>query len=97
MKKAILMITTLCFSCASQVQENKVQSLNYSLLESIYNQVDIQSIKPVDSITLRSSTILKSPSYIKVYRGSYKDEKGNVVESGFEWLKVDDGIPSTNF
>lgn len=87
----------LCFSCAGQVQESKVQKLNYSLLERIYTETDAKTLSVLSNVVERNSTTLKSPRYIKVYRGSFRDEKGNVVEGGFEWIKVDDGLPDTNF
>lgn len=40
---------------------------------------------------------VKFPEYIKVWRGSYRDAFGNYVEEGWEWIKIKEALPETNF
>jgi len=40
---------------------------------------------------------VKNPEYIKVWRGSYRDSFGNYVEEGWEWIKIKEALPETNF
>ena len=97
MKKiAVVLIGLMLASCGTATKE-KVVKLNYSLLDSIYTQVDKQEVEKVRNVVERHSKVLKQAKYIKVYRGSYRDDNGNVVEGGFEYIRIDDGIPDTNF
>ncbi len=97
MKKALILslILSVLVSCAKK--EIKPQKLNYSLFDEIYKTPSQEVKSIVGNVVERRGKVLKVPKYIKVLRGSYKDENGNVVESGFEWIRVDDGIPDTNF
>lgn len=100
MKRLFLLVLSMAlFGCAGMHKnvDEKVEVINYSLLDSIYGHVDVQVQKIIGDLKERESKVLRSPKYIKVYRGSFKDDKGNVVEGGFEWIKVDDGNPDTNF
>ena len=94
-KIALGLAIVILTSCAEKKVEPK--KLNYSLLDEIYTQVDKKAETIVSNIVERRGKVLKVPKYIKVFRGSYRDENGNVVEAGFQWLRVDDGIPDTNF
>lgn len=87
-------IATLIISCGKK--EIKPEKLNYSLLDKIYKDVETTDLKAIDLKTNDIKT-LNVPKYIKVYRGSFKDSNGNVVEGGYEWLKIDSGEPDTNF
>ena len=40
---------------------------------------------------------VKNPEYIRVWRGSYRDAFGNYVEAGWEWIKIREALPETNF
>ena len=97
MRKIVFLglIVSVLVSCAEK--EVKPQKLNYSLFDEIYKTPSQEVKSIVGDIVERRGKVLKVPKYIKVFRGSYKDESGNVVESGFEWIRVDDGIPDTNF
>ena len=97
MRKALILslIFSVLVSCAKK--EIKPQKLNYSLFDEIYKTPSQEVKNIVGNVVERRGKILKVPKYVKVLRGSYKDENGNVVESGFEWIRVDDGIPDTNF
>lgn len=91
----IALLGIILVSCAKK--EVKPKKINYSLLDEIYTQVDKKAETLVSNIVEKRGKVLKVPKYIKVFRGSYKDENGNVVEAGFQWLRIDDGIPDTNF
>lgn len=40
---------------------------------------------------------IKTPEYIRVWRGSYRDAYGNYVEEGYEWIKIREALPETHF
>lgn len=97
MKKVILiMAVPILVACGEATQKAKTKP-DYSLLDEIYKKPEVKLKRLVNHIVERRGKVLKSPKYIKVYRGSYKDSKGNVVDGGYEWIKVDEGQPDTNF
>jgi len=96
-KTALFGITFLFFfGCASKQPEVKPIK-EYSLYNYLYEKVEDEAVRKVDKIEEKDTTILNVPKYIKVYRGSYKDENGNVVSGGIELIKIDNGEPNTNF
>lgn len=98
MKKALLLVAVLgLFSCAQETQHQQVKKLNYSLFDKIYHQVDTQKINALTQVENPNVQTLNTPTYVKVFHGSYKDKEGNVINGGFMWLKLDSGSPSTNF
>lgn len=84
-------------SCGANAGKQAVEKNPYSLLDEIYSKPDKQVEKLVRDIKEKDGKVLRVPKYIKVYRGSYRDDKGNVVSGGFEYIRVDDGTPDTNF
>ncbi len=40
---------------------------------------------------------LRHPEYMRVWRGSYADNRGNFIEDGWEWILVRPGGPDANF
>ena len=84
-------------SCGANAGKQAVEKNPYSLLDEIYAKPDKQIEKLVRDIQEKDGKVLRVPKYIKVYRGSYRDDKGNVVSGGFEYIRVDDGNPDTNF
>ncbi len=82
-------------SCATKKVE-KVKE-NYSFLKEIYEKPDKKVLESVKNLKHERKQVLKTPKYVKIYRGSYRDEKGNVVEGGIEYLLIDDATPNTNF
>jgi hypothetical protein len=40
---------------------------------------------------------LRQPVYIRVWRGSHADARGNFVEDGWEWILIREGGPDANF
>jgi len=103
-RKAILfgltVLSILFVSCASTTttQENQ-QLTSYAkipLMDRIYKPTDkkLESIARVNKPYFQA---LRTPTYVKVYHGSYRDSQGNVINGGFMWLKVSSGTPKTNF
>jgi len=105
MKKVILLgftvLPILLVSCAATTtaaQENQ-QLTSYAktpLMDRIYkpNDKKLESIAKVNEPYYQA---LRTPTYVKVYHGSYRDSQGNVINGGFMWLKVSNGTPKTNF
>jgi len=91
---SLLMI--LVASCSVKTDQ-EVQRINYSLYEKLYGDAEKTALKPVEKVIIADKPVLNAPKYIRVYRGSYKDSNGNVVEGGTILLKVDDGEPKTDF
>lgn len=83
-------------SCAVKTDQ-EVQRINYSLYEKLYGDEEKAILKPVQNVIIANKPVLNAPKYIKVYRGSYKDSSGNVIEGGIILLKIDDGEPNTDF
>lgn len=97
MKKFIVSaVIPFMFGCAVK-ESNEVKAIDYSLYDEIYEKLEQKDIEKVKGLKEEHKTILNVPKYIKVYRGSYKDENGNVVAGGMEFIKVDNGSPDTNF
>lgn len=98
MRRLITLSTVLFLTaCSTTGQQPLSNQLDYSLLKNIYTQADNTVLEKVKTIRETSKETLKQPKYIRVYRGSYKDNRGNVVDAGFEYILVDDGTPDTNF
>lgn len=97
MKKGLIALAALMLvSCAKKPV--KVETVDYSLLDRIYKSVDEKDVKKIKALgTLEGRKVVKCPEYIKVYRGSFKDENGNVVEGGFELIRINDATPDTDF
>jgi hypothetical protein len=89
-------ISVLITSCGVKTSQ-EVQRINYSLYDKLYNDAEKTALKPVENVIIADKPVLNAPKYIKVYRGSYKDSNGNVIEGGTILLKVDDGEPKTDF
>lgn len=105
MRKVILLSLSvfpiLFVSCASttEAQQESQQLTSYAktpLMDRIYKPTDkkLESIARVNEPYFQA---LRTPTYVKVYHGSYRDSQGNVINGGFMWLKVSDGTPKTNF
>jgi hypothetical protein len=105
MKKVIMsalaILPVLLVSCASttQAEEENQHLTSYAktpLMDRIYkpNDKKLESIARVNEPYFQA---LRTPTYVKVYHGSYKDSQGNVINGGFMWLKVSNGTPKTNF
>jgi hypothetical protein len=97
MKKILYL--TLAFSVsvigcmpAPQAQQKFEGGVNVSLFQRIYPTPEIRrklyGIKPYN---------VDCPKYIKVWVGSYSDKKGNFHAAHWEWLKIKDCKPETNF
>jgi len=87
-----------CASTTTTAQENQ-QLTSYAktpLMDRIYKPKDkkLESIAKVNEPYFQA---LRTPTYVKVYHGSYRDSQGNVINGGFMWLKVSNGTPKTNF
>ncbi len=97
MKKALVLALSLTlFSCAEQTHQ-QVKKLNYNLFDKIYNQADMHKINSLTQVENPNIQTLNTPTYVKVFHGSYKDKEGNVINGGFMWLKLNNGSPHTNF
>ena len=83
-------------SCGVKTNQD-VQRINYSLYEKLYGDTEKADLKPVEKVIIADKPVLNAPKYIRVYRGSYKDSNGNIVEGGTILLKIDDGDPKTDF
>lgn len=83
-------------SCGVKTDQN-VQRINYSLYEKLYGDEEKTALKPIEKVIIADKPVLNAPKYIKVYRGSYKDSNGNIIEGGTILLKIDDGEPNTDF
>jgi len=104
MKKVIVfglsVLPILLVSCASTTATEGGQHLtSYAkipLMDRIYkpNDKKLESIARVNKPYYQA---LRTPTYVKVYHGSYRDSQGNVINGGFMWLKVSNGTPKTNF
>jgi len=97
---AIAVLPILLVSCASTTSaEGGLHLTSYAkipLMDRIYkpNDKKLESIAKVNKPYYQA---LRTPTYVKVYHGSYKDSQGNVINGGFMWLKVSNGTPKTNF
>jgi hypothetical protein len=99
MKKAIIGLIgmgALIASCSVKTDQD-VQRINYSLYKKLYGDEEKVVLKPVEKVIIADKPVLNAPKYIRVYRGSYKDSNGNVIEGGTILLKIDDGTPNTDF
>ncbi len=98
MKKILVVSIGLSILVGCSAKDVKVEQLSsYSLYDELYENVEEQELKKVKSLREEDKVILSVPKYIRVYRGSYKDENGNVVEGGMELIKIDNGEPNTDF
>jgi len=98
---SLAVLPVFLVSCASTVQAGKENQhlTSYAktpLLKRIYkpNDKKLESIAKVNKPYFQA---LRTPTYVKVYHGSYRDSQGNVINGGFMWLKVSNGTPKTNF
>jgi hypothetical protein len=92
----LLLLSIWIASCSVKTNQN-IQRINYSLYEKLYNDEEKTALKPVEKVIIADKPVLNRPKYIKVYRGSYKDSNGNVIEGGTILLKIDNGEPNTDF
>jgi hypothetical protein len=97
MKKLMLLGLIPVFIGCSTKQVEVKQLSNYSLYDDLYENVEQKELEKIKNLKEKDITILNVPKYIKAYRGSYKDENGNVVAGGMEFIKIDNGEPNTNF
>jgi len=99
MRKVVigLVLSSIWIASCGVKTDQEVQRINYSLYEKLYNDAEKTALKPVEKVIIADKPVLNMPKYIKVYRGSYKDSNGNVIEGGMILLKVDDGDPKTDF
>jgi len=104
MKKVILFglsaLPILLVSCASTTASEENQHLTRyaktSLMDRIYKPKD-KKLEFIARVNKPYFQALRTPTYVKVYHGSYRDSQGNVINGGFMWLKVSNGTPKTNF
>ena len=90
--KIICFLILLCVaSCASQSLPDLAKE-GYSGLYS-----DISKKTDTKLVIEQKRLPLSEPQYIRVWRGSYKDNKGNLIEDGWEWLLLREGGPNANF
>lgn len=92
-----LILTSVWISSCSVKTDQEVQRINYSLYEKLYGDEEKVALKPVEKVIIADKPVLNAPKYIRVYRGSYKDSSGNVIEGGTILLKIDEGEPNTDF
>ena len=98
----IIVLPILLVSCASTTTAAKEENQHLTsyakipLMKRIYkpNDKKLESIARVNKPYFQA---LRTPTYVKVYHGSYRDSQGNVINGGFMWLKVSNGTPRTNF
>jgi len=64
--------------------------------ESIYANLEKQTPSPSLQVVDNKPDFIP-PKYIRVLRGSYKDQNNNMVDAGWEWLLVEEGGPDANF
>ena len=91
----VVALTTLtgCTPPTSQATGSPQPSgVNVSIFQKIYPPPTLPKrltgIKPKET---------ECPRYIKVWVGSYSDKKGDFHEAHWEWLKISDCKPQTNF
>jgi len=81
-----------CMPAPNQPTQRFQGGLNASLFQKIYPAPEIRrklyGIKPYN---------VECPKYIKVWVGSYSDKKGNFHAAHWEWIKIKDCKPETNF
>jgi len=105
MRKVILLSLSvfpiLFVSCASttEAQQENQHLTSYAkipLMDRIYKSND-KKLESIARVNKPYYQALRTPTYVKVYHGSYRDSQGNVINGGFMWLKVSNGTPKTNF
>jgi hypothetical protein len=99
MKKWLILSLTLSgfFLAGCMPPSNPNTTATVKVNKSLFSQIyppptvfmprKIQGVKPNDMC----------PRYIKVWVGSYSDKKGNYHAPHWEWLKIKDCKPQTNF
>lgn len=66
--------------------------------KSIYQELESRRTADVSKLEIRDTRHeFLDPVYIKVWRGSYRDFNGNMVDEGWEWVLVTPGGPNANF
>jgi hypothetical protein len=97
MRKIVIVLSSIWIVSCGVKTDKEIQRVNYSLYEKLYGNDEKIALKPVEKVIIADKPVLNTPKYIKVYRGSYKDSNGNVIEGGNILLKIDDGEPKTDF
>jgi len=69
------------------------QGTTYSLFQQIYPNLSSYMPSQIEGVKPKNLC----PSYIKVWVGSYSDKKGDWHSAHWEWLKIGDCKPQTNF
>jgi hypothetical protein len=92
----ILLVSCASTTTAAQGGQHLTSYAKTPLMDRIYkpNDKKLESIARVNEPYFQA---LRTPTYVKVYHGSYRDSQGNVINGGFMWLKVSNGTPRTNF
>jgi hypothetical protein len=92
MNRILLLVIMISLGCAAR---QSLPDFSKSYV-SIYANLEKQSPSP-DLKIVDNKPDFVPPKYIRVLRGSYKDQNNNMVEEGWEWLLVEDGGPNANF
>jgi len=69
------------------------QGTQTSLFQQIYPNLSNYMPRRIEGVKPQGVC----PKYIKVWVGSYSDKKGDYHEAHWEWLKISDCKPQTNF
>ena len=96
-KKKLILVACMIFpvlvSCASSKPLAGIYKNGGAY--DLYSRMDSSVDK---SLAIEAKRPPVSPSeYMRVYRGSYKDDNGNLVEGGWELIRLRKETPDANF
>jgi len=89
-RRLLLLLIPLAFSCASQQQKVTVNP-TVTPLEQVKRDLAVPKLK------LDRGPDYVPAKYIRVYRCSYSDDRGNVVKGAFIYVKIRDEQVKASF
>ncbi len=93
-KRITLLSTLLLVACAPPQKSPPVEvKTSKTIFDEIHRP--FQNLMPKRVVGIKVSDTC--PKYIKVWVGSYRDNRGNFIPGGWIWLRVRDCAPETNF
>ena len=93
MRIIFLLMISLLVSCAHQsIPRSAAMNTAY---QGVYSNLEFNNSARLQ-IEAKRPPISQS-QYIHAWRGSYRDSRGNLVEDGWEWVRIKDEAPDANF